>query len=79
MGVAETNGSRRYQSTFESKDEAEQYAQKRRAEISEAAFNGQMGRRPKRSGGAARWIDEYDTASQASNIRQVAMWFAETH
>ena len=77
--VTETNGSKRYQSTFGSEQEAEQYAQKRRAEIGEAVFNGQMGRKPKHSfmEGLQRWLEEHDTSSQANSIRQVAMWFAE--
>ncbi|TDX30817.1 site-specific recombinase XerD [Modicisalibacter xianhensis] len=38
-----------------------------------------MGRREKHSfmEGLARWLEEYDTTSQANSIRQVAAWFAE--
>lgn len=77
--VTETHGRKRHQATFETEGEAEQYAQKRRAEIGEAVFNGQMGRKPKYSfmEALARWIEEYDTSSQANSIRQVAIWFAD--
>ena len=77
--VTETHGCKRHQATFETEGEAEQYAQKRRAEIGEALYNGKMGRKPKYSfmEALARWIDEYDTSSQASNITRVAEWFAE--
>jgi integrase len=75
--VTETSDGKRHQRTFETEGEAEQYATKRRAELNEAAFNGVMGRTRRHTfmEGLLRWVEEYDTDSQASSIRAVAQWF----
>lgn len=75
--VTETSERGRHQRTFKTAEEAEEYATKRRAELNEAAFMGVMGRTQRRSfmEGLLRWVDEYDTESQAGSIRQVAAWF----
>ncbi|WP_110708550.1 site-specific integrase [Salinicola sp. CR57] len=77
--VTETNGSDRNQTTFRTEEEAEQFASKRRTEIGDALYHGKMGRKPRYTfaDGLMRWIDEYDTSSQASNINNVAEWFGE--
>lgn len=77
--VTETSDSGRHQRTFGTEEEAEQYATKRSAELTEARFNGAMGRQQRHTlmEGLLRWVEEYDTASQASSIDRVTDWFAE--
>lgn len=75
--VTEARDGKRHQRTFSTEGEAEEYATKRRAELNEAAFQGVMGRTQRRTfmEGLLRWVEEYDTESQASSIRAVAQWF----
>lgn len=70
---------KRYQRTFETERQARDYAAKRNAEIIDAEFHGTMGRQERRAfmEGLARWVEEYDVASQAAAISWVSRWFEE--
>ncbi|MCE8025828.1 helix-turn-helix domain-containing protein [Billgrantia aerodenitrificans] len=64
--VIETGERGRYQCSFTTEEDAEEYATKRRAELNEARFNGVMGRARRKTfmEGLLRWVEEYDTESQ---------------
>lgn len=77
--VTENRDGKRYQTTFDSEKEAKQFATRITSQLNEDRFNGRMERKPKYPFlvGLAKWIDEYDTVKQASNINCVAAWFDE--
>ncbi|GHC16662.1 integrase [Kushneria pakistanensis] len=77
--VRSTIDGRRSQRTFQTEGEARQYALKAGAQQQENAFNGVMGRKPKRtfSEGLQRMVSEYDVRSQKQHILLVAKWMDE--
>lgn len=77
--VTEQRDGKRYQATFNDEKEARQFAARITSQLNEDRFNGKMERKPKYTflEGLVKWVDEYDTVKQASNINCVAAWFDE--
>lgn len=77
--VTENRDGKRYQTTFSGEKEAKQFATRLSSQLNEDQFNGRMERKPRYPFlvGLGKWVDEYDTEKQASNINCVAVWFEE--